>query len=111
MAVMMTMHWAGVTPLQYDELRARVGWLETPPDGGHVHVAGFGDDGLRITDVWDSVGDFRAFVAERLNPVAGELGLTTAPTVEIVPLHELHALRSEVLLPASPEVSSAPPRP
>ena len=59
---MMLMRWAGVTPEQYDEARERVGWEWNPAPGGIFHVAAFADDGMHVTDVWESAEDFQRFV-------------------------------------------------
>lgn len=90
MAVMMIYALDGVVPEQYDALRTKVGWLDTPPEGGRVHVTAFDDDGIRITDVWDSVEDFERFLTDRLAPVMAELGIDGEPTVTFLPLHEAY---------------------
>jgi hypothetical protein len=38
MAVVVHILLRGVSPEQYDRVRAEVGWLERPPDGGYSHV-------------------------------------------------------------------------
>jgi hypothetical protein len=90
MAIMMTMTWGGITPLQYDELRAEVGWLDDAPAGGRIHVAAFSDRGLQVTDVWESAEEFQSFVDDRLMPAVQQLGLAGEPEVQILPLHELY---------------------
>ena len=80
MALMMKYEWQGTTPEQYDALRARVGWLTDPPKGGRVHVAAFNERGLQLTDVWDSVEEFEAFLNERLAPAIAEVGIEGEPT-------------------------------
>ena len=75
MAIMLLYRWDGVTPEQYDAVRARVGWLDNPHPGGRIHTAAFSDTGLHITDVWESVEDFQAFANDRLMPVIQQLGL------------------------------------
>ncbi|HET7488103.1 MAG TPA: hypothetical protein VFJ85_09250 [Acidimicrobiales bacterium] len=89
MAIMLQFTWDGVTPEQYDAVRAEVGWLEEPPAGGRVHTAAFSDGTLHITDVWDSAEDFQAFAADRLMPVVQRLGVPGEPTIRILPLHEV----------------------
>ncbi len=98
MAVMMKYEWDGVTPEQYDEVRARVGWLDTPPAGGRVHVAAFDENGVHITDVWDSVDDFQAFLNTRLAPAIAQVGIQREPRVEFLPLHEFHCPLPETIL-------------
>lgn len=98
MAIVMSMVWAGITPLQYDELRAAVGWLDDAPAGGRVHIAAFSDRGLQATDVWESAEDFQSFVDGRLMPAVQELGLAGEPQVQILPLHELYSPQPGTIL-------------
>ncbi|MFD9127613.1 hypothetical protein [Kitasatospora sp. NPDC059571] len=87
MAVVMSMHWAGVTPEQYDSVRDAVDWEEVPAAGGHVHVAWFDARGLHVTDVWESEQAFQAFFAERLAPAVEKAGIAGAPETSFSPLH------------------------
>ncbi len=91
MAIVMSMRWAEVTPPLYDQVRTAVGWLDTAPEGAHVHVVAFADDGLHVTDVWDSAEAFQAFVDTRLMPEVQRLGVPGQPQIEFHPLHELFA--------------------
>lgn len=91
MAVAMFMRWPGVTAEQYDEARERVNWESDVPDGAKFHVATFGPDGARITDVWESQEAFERFGTERLMPVTQEIGIDTEPEVEFAPVHALFA--------------------
>jgi len=89
MPTVMLMRWKGVTEDQYEEAREKVDWEGNVPDGAMLHVACFDDDGLRVTDVWDSADDFNRFVEERLMPAVQEIGIEGQPDVEF---HELHAV-------------------
>ena len=66
MPTVMNMRWRGLTPEQYEEARKQVNWEGDTPDGAQFHIAWFEDDGLRVVDLWDSPGDFQAFVDNRL---------------------------------------------
>ena len=59
----------------YERIVAELG--DVRPDGLVVHVAGPHDGGVRMIDVWESEGAFRAFAADHLRPardrVLGEL--------------------------------------
>jgi hypothetical protein len=101
MAVVMFMEWDGVTPEQYDEARSKVAWETDVPAGADLHVPWFVDGGLRVTDVWESAGDFQRFVDERLMPAVQEIGIEGQPRVEIRPLH------SRVFAPALEKVTSS----
>ncbi|GDY70915.1 hypothetical protein SAV31267_004000 [Streptomyces avermitilis] len=87
MAMVMSMHWAGVTPEQYDTVRDAVGWEEIPAAGGHVHVARFDAQGLHVTDVWESQQAFETFFTERLAPAIQKAGITGTPETDFSPLH------------------------
>jgi hypothetical protein len=68
MAIAMMMRWDGVTSAQYDAVRKLVDWEGTPAAGGLLHVAGFDDGGLHLTDLWERPEDFQSFVDDRLMP-------------------------------------------
>ena len=87
MAVVMKMHWAGVTPEQYDRVRELVRWEEEPPEGGLFHVAWFADGGLNVVDVWESPELFGAFAEGRLNAGTAEAGIDTEPEVDFQPVY------------------------
>ncbi|WP_371657542.1 hypothetical protein [Streptomyces sp. NBC_00280] len=87
MAVVMSMSWAGVNPEQYDMVRDTVGWEETAPVGGEVHMAWFDTQGLRVVDVWESEQAFRTFFAGRLAPAIEKAGIEGAPETDFRPLH------------------------
>ncbi|MET7391726.1 hypothetical protein ACFYPT_42125 [Streptomyces sp. NPDC005529] len=87
MAMVMSMHWAGVTPEQYDLVRDAVDWEEVPAAGGQMHVAWFDAQGLHVIDVWASQQAFETFFAERLAPAVQKAGLTGEPETSFSPLH------------------------
>jgi hypothetical protein len=89
MATVMLMRWRGVTEEQYQEARERVNWEGEVADGAMLHVACFDDEGIRVTDVWESPDHFNRFVEERLTPVTTEIGIEGQPEVEF---HELTAV-------------------
>jgi hypothetical protein len=89
MPVMMVMRWDGVTPAQYDAVRAAVDWEGNPPTGGQFHVAAFDGQALRVTDLWESGEDFQHFVHGRLMAGVAQAGIHGEPQVEIVPVHHI----------------------
>ena len=91
MATVMLMHWREATPDQYDQARAKVGWDREVPEGAKLHVSGFSDDGLHVTDVWESEQAFNRFMEQRLAPVSQELGIQGQPEVKFYPLHGVFA--------------------
>lgn len=55
-----------------------------PVDGLLAHIAGQGENGFRIVDVWESEDAFRRF-GEALMPILQEIGVEGQP--EIYPTH------------------------
>ncbi len=90
MKVVMIMKWDGVTPAQYEQVRKSVNWEGNRPKGGVFHVSAFGNNALRITDIWDTADDFNNFVQHRLTPGVKAAGIAGDPQVEIYPLHALY---------------------
>ena len=90
MAVVAHVVLRGVSPAQYDKVRAEVGWLERRPAGGLAHLAWWeGDDNHNI-DAWESEAAFEAFGQERLGPAMAKLGIAVAPEVTFHPAHEVY---------------------
>jgi hypothetical protein len=87
----MNMRWAGTTKEDYDKLLDAVRWETDVPDGAMFHVASFTEDGLRVTDVWESADSFDRFVANRLMPGVQQLGIPGQPDVEIAQVHRIFA--------------------
>ena len=87
--VVMSMHWAEVTPDQYEEAREVINWEGDVPDGAVLHVAGFAGDGLHVTDVWESEEQFNQFVESRLMPGVQQIGIQGQPKVEFYPVQNI----------------------
>jgi hypothetical protein len=72
----------GTTEL-YEALNREMGIDEShPPDGLHLHIAAKTDDGIQITDVWESREQFDRFVEDDVMPAMAKLGGDDAPPVE-----------------------------
>jgi hypothetical protein len=91
MAVVMLMEWDGVGAAEYDAVRKLVDWEGNPAPGGLFHVMVVADNGIRVTDVWESADDFQAFARDRLMPGVKQLGISGEPEVEIFPAHAIFA--------------------
>ena len=91
MATIMLMHWREATPEQYDTAREKVGWDRDVPRGARLHVSGFADDGLHVSDVWESEQAFNEFMQQRLQPAIAEIGIEGQPEVKFFPLHGVFA--------------------
>ena len=89
MSVLVRHQPRGLTRQQYDEVNRRIeesgAW---PAEGIDIHVL-FGPEGdLRVSEIWDSEDQFRAFY-DRLLAVAREVGVEFAGEPEIFDVHEL----------------------
>ena len=91
MAVMMQMTWEGIGAEEYEAARKHVNWEGDVPPGAMFHVVAVTDNGVRVTDVWESAESFDAFVRDRLMPGVQELGIPGQPRVEILSAHRIFA--------------------
>jgi hypothetical protein len=89
MAVILQIHWEGVTPEQYDDLGEKVNWHGEPPEGGIFHAAWFESDGLHVFDVWESREHFHRFFEDQvLSHLSGDLR-RNRPSLEFRQLHAI----------------------
>ena len=111
MAIVMRMRWSGVTPEQYDQVRRTVDWVHNTPDGAHVHLASFDQDGvLQCFDVWESEAQLNEFLSSRIMPAVQQVGVQTAPEVQLDPCHELFIARAgTTAIPEQSRVMAATP--
>lgn len=88
MAVAIVLDFAGGTLDQYDQVCARMGL--TPggpgPAGALGHWVMATDDGIRVTDVWQTREQFDTFAAEQIGPLTAELGMAPPETT----FYEVH---------------------
>ena len=89
MAVAIIMEFAGTTLEQYDEINKKMGL--TPggpgPAGSISHWATATDNGLQVTDVWESREQFDAFVQEKIGPLSIEVGFAGPPKLTYFDVH------------------------
>jgi len=83
----MSMKWDGVTHEQYEQLRKSVRWEQEKPEGAVAHFAGFYDNSIRVTDVWESETDLNNFLHSRLMPGVAKIGIQNQPQVDVFPLY------------------------
>ena len=74
MAVIAHVILRGVTPGQYDAVRAKTGWLEQTPDGGIAHLTWWDGADCHNVDAWDSEAAFATFGEQRLARVSDDHG-------------------------------------
>jgi hypothetical protein len=89
MSVLVRHQISGLTREKYDEVSRQMeesgAW---PPDGIDIHVCFGSDDDLRVSEIWDSEEQLRAFT-ERLFPVLSEVGVERAGEPELFEIQEL----------------------
>ena len=79
----------GTTTEQYDETDRRLRESgEFPPDGLEYHVAFVSDGELRVSEIWDSPEQFKAF-GQRLMPLLADMGINLAGEPEILEVHNI----------------------
>ena len=97
MPIAMMTYWAvseqDACRRDYDEIHARIGFPDDPPQGLIVHSAGTtADGGWRIFEIWESRERIEDFMAERLVPTWRELSGPSAPPPSTTEVTELHGL-------------------
>lgn len=79
----------GVTPAQYDAVRAEGGWLTEHPVGGLAHLTWWEGDDNHNMDAWETEEAFGAFGQDRLGPAMARAGVNVEPKVTFFPGHEV----------------------
>ena len=92
MALCIIMRFTNVDAARYDavmaELDPRPGTASWPA-GGISHVAGAGADGWYVIDVWETQGQFDAFLQARLGPALAKVGGISPPQITALPVHNM----------------------
>ena len=86
MASLMFMNWPGATHEQYKAVKDIAQWDKREPEGAKLHLVGFDDDGMHITDVWESPDHFDRWMNSDLGAAIQEVGVEGQPDVRWVPL-------------------------
>jgi hypothetical protein len=89
MPLVLEVVFPGLSPEQYDQLKARVGWVEAPPAGGISHIVWWEGDDCHGVDVWESEEAWGAFGNDRMGPAAAELGIRMEATPAAHQPHEV----------------------
>jgi len=89
MAVIAHVVLEGVTPEQYDKVRAECDWLNDHPTGGLGHLSWFEGSTSHNMDAWESEEAFNAFGENRLAPAMARAGVNVQPQVTFHPAHEV----------------------
>jgi hypothetical protein len=89
MAIAVTMDFDGGTVEQYDEVIRRMGFTRGGPGapGGLFHWIAKTDDGIRVTDVWETREQFDRFAQEQIGPLTQEAGIQGPPSMTFYEVH------------------------
>ena len=89
MSIVVRFSPTALTSEKYDETVRRLDESgDFPPDGLDYHVC-FGSEGnLRVSEIWDSPEQFKAF-GERLMPLLDEVGIEFSAEPEIYEVHNI----------------------
>lgn len=79
----------GVTPEEYDKVRAECGWLDTVPEGGIAHLTWWEGNDCHNSDAWESEAAFQKFGETRLGPAMAKVGINAEPKLTFHPAHEV----------------------
>jgi hypothetical protein len=89
MAVGVQLDFKAATLEQYDEVVKRMGFRPggPGPSGALFHWVTKTDDGMRVTDVWESRDVFEKFAQEKIGPLSAEVGLPNPPETQFFEVH------------------------
>jgi hypothetical protein len=89
MPVAVVMDFKDGTLEQYDQVIAKMGFAPggAGPAGGLFHWVAATDDGIRVTDVWETVEQYEQFGAKQIGPITQEVGVPGPPVVTVLPVH------------------------
>ena len=89
MPVAIVMEFPGGTLEQYDQVIEKMGFEKggTGAPGGHFHWVTQTDDGLLVTDVWETREQFEQFSEAQIGPYSQQVGITAPPQMT---RHQVH---------------------
>ena len=89
MAIGVQLDFNGATLDQYDEVVAKMGFEPggRGAPGGLFHWVTKTDNGIRVTDVWESREIFERFAQEQIGPLTAAVGLTSPPMITLFDVH------------------------
>lgn len=89
MAIAVQLEFKGGTLEQYDEIVQKMGFQPggVGEPGGLFHWVTKTDDGLLVTDVWESKEIFEKFAAEKIGPISQDVGVTEPPQMTFFEVH------------------------
>lgn len=89
MPVAVVMDFKDATLEQYDQVIVKMGFDPggAGPDGALFHWVAATDDGIRVTDVWETAEQSERFGAEQIGPITREVGVPSPPVITVHPVH------------------------
>lgn len=89
MAVAIQMDFKGATLEQYDEVIAKMGFQAKGAGavGGLFHWVTKTDDGIRVTDVWETREQFEKFAQDEIGPITQAVGIPAPPELQFFEAH------------------------
>jgi hypothetical protein len=89
MPVGVILEFPGATLAQYDEVIDKMGLTKggQGPPGALFHWVTATDEGIRVTDVWESRETFERFAEEQIGPFTQEVGVPGPPRMTFYEVH------------------------
>jgi hypothetical protein len=89
MAIAVQLDFPGGTLEQYDQVIKKMGFRPGGPGapGGIFHWVTKTDDGIRVTDVWESREQFERFSEDQIRRRTAEVGVPGPPKVTFFEVH------------------------
>jgi hypothetical protein len=98
MALIVHIVMSGISREQYDATRVKVGWLDTPPDGGKCHLTWWEGDECHNIDAWEDEAALAKFGEDRLGPAMAALGIQAEVQPTFHPAYEVFMPKALTLL-------------
>ena len=89
MAIAVVLKFKGASLKQYDQVVDRMGFERSGAGGpgGIFHWVTQTEDGLQITDVWESKDAFERFARDQMVPHTAAVGITEQPELTYYEVH------------------------
>ncbi len=89
MPVAIVMDFEGGTIEQYESVIERMGFTHGGEGaaGGLFHWVTATDDGIRVTDVWETAEQYQQFAEEQIGPISQEVGIPAPPVLTFYDVH------------------------
>ena len=89
MAVAVQLDFPGATLEQYDQVVKKMGFTPggSGAPGSLFHCVAKTEDGIRVTDVWESREQFEQFSREKIAPITAEVGFPGQPRLTVFNVH------------------------